>query len=167
VIEQVSEEVIRRFHALVIPRGADECWPCQQTDAYGYGRVRLQYGGRGNPRQRVEVKAHRLAWELTNGPIPEGMCVCHTCDNPPCCNPEHLFIGTQADNDRDRDEKGRTPRGEHHSQSKLTVSDVRAIRRMRRDGHTYRGLAAQFNVTNGTISALIRGATWTHVKEEA
>jgi hypothetical protein len=80
--------------------GPDACWPW-------VGRV-------GTPERHVYRKfngktrsVHSVAWEVTNGPIPEGQVVCHRCDNPPCCNPAHLFVGTQADNLQDMTEKGR------------------------------------------------------------
>jgi hypothetical protein len=80
--------------------GPDACWPWSMyTDPSGYGRVRD-----GD----VSEYTHRVAWEFTNGPIPRGMYICHHCDNPPCCNPAHLFMGTPADNARDRDAKGRS-----------------------------------------------------------
>jgi hypothetical protein len=80
--------------------GSDACWPWQRhRNPEGYGVTKLA-GFR---------RAHRLAWCLTNGPIPDGMLVCHTCDNPPCCNPAHLFLGTESDNRQDMLAKGRGP----------------------------------------------------------
>jgi HNH endonuclease len=78
----------------------DACWEWQrQRNWGGYGRLTL-------PNQR-KILAHRLAWELEFGPIPDGLWVLHRCDNPPCCNPAHLFLGTTLDNTRDMDAKGR------------------------------------------------------------
>jgi hypothetical protein len=83
------------------------CWLWSRTTVKGgYGRVR--YG-------KKSVVAHRVAWELTNGPVPDGMLVCHACDNPACINPAHLFLGTHKTNAEDRDRKGRQARGLQHS----------------------------------------------------
>lgn len=73
-------------------------WQGWKVGPMKYGGILIDY---------KTVRTHRLAWELTNGPIPEGMLVLHHCDNPPCCEPEHLWLGTQADNMRDASEKGR------------------------------------------------------------
>lgn len=79
----------------------DGCWEWQGHLASGYGALRGQY-----PDQRM-VKAHRVSWEIHFGPIPTGMFVCHHCDNPPCVRPDHLFLGTNTSNMRDRERKGR------------------------------------------------------------
>jgi len=84
-------------------RPPDACWIWRgSTTAYGYGNIRV--GGRGT---QVAIYAHRLAYEYFVGPIPPGLLVCHACDNPPCTNPAHLWLGTPADNMHDRDRKGR------------------------------------------------------------
>jgi hypothetical protein len=89
-----------RLWSRVVPAGPSECWVFK-----GSGTARGEHGViRAGSRAE---KAHRVAWQLVNGPIPEGMCVCHRCDNPPCINPSHLFLGTIADNNRDRHQKGR------------------------------------------------------------
>jgi hypothetical protein len=88
-----------RFWAKVNRRGPDDCWVWTgSTDPRGYGHIW---------RQGRLVPTHRLSYELNRGPIPDGMCVLHRCDNPPCCNPSHLFLGTKADNAHDMHAKGR------------------------------------------------------------
>jgi predicted XRE-type DNA-binding protein len=96
--------------ARVDKHGPDECWPwAGACFTHGYGAAR--YRG-------ATWVVHRLVWTLTHGPIPPGLFVCHTCDNPPCCNPAHLWLGTIADNNADKVRKGRanTPRGERHGE---------------------------------------------------
>lgn len=103
-----------RFWSRVDVGAPNACWEWQGArDSFGYGQAR--------------EATHRTAWALTHGPIPSGMCVCHRCDNPPCCNPDHLFLGTRADNNRDRHAKGRSAnleRGERHPQAGLTAAKV-------------------------------------------
>ena len=95
-----TERAADRLWARVTKTGT--CWVVTPTPTlYGepsYGMISVK--GKSWP-------AHRLSWTLAYGPIPEGMCVCHHCDNPPCVRPDHLFLGTRADNNRDRDQKGR------------------------------------------------------------
>lgn len=88
---------------------ANGCWEwLLGKDRVGYGRLKIQLGSRSAFRFS---SAHRYAWELWRGPIPDGMNVLHKCDNRACCNPDHLFLGTQQDNMRDMHAKGRGPRG--------------------------------------------------------
>jgi hypothetical protein len=107
--------------------GPDACWPwtgcCSEK---GYGQI----GAGGSA--RTALRAHRVAWELAAGePVPDGLCVLHNCDNPPCVNPDHLWLGTNDDNVRDRNEKGRRARGESLSHTKLNPEAVKVIRFMR------------------------------------
>ena len=89
-----------KFWSKVNRRGPDDCWEWMNSGTYGHF-----YIGKGQARP-----AHRIAYELTYGDIPVGLCVCHHCDNPPCCNPTHLFVGTVQDNMRDKVAKGRGKR---------------------------------------------------------
>lgn len=114
------------------------------------------------------VGAHRFSYELHNGPIPEGMFVCHSCDNPPCVNPAHLWIGTHLDNMRDCAEKDRTGsyehyKGEAHGWHKLTNDDIREIRKLRASGVKEREVAKRFGVCRNTIGNIISGRSWSHV----
>ena len=121
----------------------------------GYGLL----GGSG----RTDV-AHRLAWALYIGKIPAGLCVLHKCDNRRCVNPAHLFLGTRADNARDRDKKQRQARGERQGLSKLTAANVGKIRELLELG-TYhnRDLALLFGVSITTIHKIKSRETWKHV----
>lgn len=112
------------------------------------------------------VPAHRFAWKLTYGEVPEGLDVCHHCDNPPCVRPDHLFVGTAFDNMQDRHRKGRTrvAHGERQHAAKLSAAAVRAIRaRYGKDGNSYVSLAAEYQVTPGTIVHIIKGRSWRHL----
>lgn len=92
----------KRFWKKVVKCEPNECWYWKaNTYADGYGQISVK----GKPRQ-----AHRVAYELCVGPIPEGLCVLHYCDNPSCVNPQHLYVGTHSDNMQDRAKRGRQPR---------------------------------------------------------
>lgn len=131
------------------------CWVFTGSkDSKGYGRINID----GRP-----VSAHRLAWELTYGPIQEGQDVLHSCDNPPCVR--HLWLGTQADNVRDMIAKGRaryvTYHGEQHGRAKLTEAQVQEIRRLHGEGHvTQSALARRFGVTRTAIQHILTGRNW-------
>lgn len=113
--------------------------------------------------------AHRLAWHMTNGPIPEGMLVCHHCDIRPCINPAHLYVGTYADNNRDTRTRGRHGCGRRHlhgelnGHAKLTAEQVMAIRQRRLAGEQYDLLAEEYGVTRWTIGDIERGKSWQHL----
>lgn len=93
----------QRFWRKVDKRGPDECWPFTGTkNQYGYGRIR-----KGGDRGGKMIFAHRVSWEMHNGPIPDGLQALHKCDNPPCVNPAHLFLGDNDDNIKDKLQKGR------------------------------------------------------------
>lgn len=133
---------------------ANGCWNWVGKSKFegGYGCIHLLGHRTG---------AHRAAWMLYRGAIPSGMCVCHSCDNPNCCNPEHLFLGTHADNMKDRNKKGRarggSSKGMENPMAKLSDDDIRLIKISYRTGTTQRSLAADFGVTQGHISGVISG----------
>lgn len=150
----------------------DDCWPWQgHCDRHGYGSFKQGEKLTGS---------HRVAWELTRGPIPEGLHVCHHCDNPPCCNPSHLFLGTHQDNMRDMVAKGRdrasknresrgtpppkqrAPRPPGRSgRAKLTEKQVQDIRALYATGeYTQDELGVMFGVARSRISETCNRKTW-------
>lgn len=153
--------------------GPDACWPWQRAvRPDGYGKFHVGTHAAGT--RRCDY-AHRSAWELTNGTIPNGLCVCHHCDNKRCCNPSHFFLGTIADNTRDAAKKGRLPRGlrngqhtkpertargERHGCAKLSADDVSSIRTSYENGYTQIQLATAFNVSQAQISKIVRRESW-------
>lgn len=134
----------------VIAKG-DGCWEWPGSRRRGYGRVR--------DAKRV-VGAHRLAYELSFGPIPNGMFVCHHCDNPICVRPDHLFLGTPADNMADAIRKGRIKIEDGHPGAKLTSQIVMVLRH---DKRSSRVLARGLGVSKNTVLRAKSGATWKHV----
>jgi hypothetical protein len=137
-----------------------ECWTWTGfRDPNGYGRIMIR-----EPQGNRPSLAHRVAWELVNGPIPEGMNLCHHCDNPPCVRPDHLFLGTDADNMADASRKGRTTFGERGPAAKLTEQDAKDIRaRYAAGGISQQTLAKEYGLAQATVSELIRRLTWTHL----
>ncbi len=114
------------------------------------------------------IYAHRLSWEIHHGPIPTGLFVLHHCDNPPCTNPAHLWLGTNADNMRDMTAKGRQARGAGNGQAKLTEAQVREIRRCHLQGAaTYSTLARTFGVSIAGIEAIMLRKNWAWVKDDS
>jgi hypothetical protein len=116
--------------------------------------------------ERGSVLAHRFAYELVKGDIGD-KCVCHTCDNPACVNPAHLFLGSHADNMRDMAKKGRwgeaRVRGESHGQSKLRDVEVRRVKLLLAMGVNQLRIAERFGISQGAVSQINRGITYTHV----
>lgn len=139
---------------------SDECWLWKGTKrGNGYGCV--GYNSK-------LLDAHRLSYEVYIGPIPDGMLVCHKCDNRLCVNPDHLFLGSYRDNYQDSKRKDRNTRGERHANSKLSDDDVIAIReayRVRRYGDMPL-LAERFGVSISTIHRIGQGTAWTHIKND-
>jgi len=135
------------------------CWVWNGAkDTRGYG---VLYTG-SNPQNRY--LAHRLSYHLHKGKFPKESCVLHTCDNRPCVNPEHLFLGTIADNNRDRDKKGRLvcAKGEKHGEAKLKREEVLLLRKIAKVV-TCRTLGAIFRISHSQAWRIHRGINWTHL----
>jgi hypothetical protein len=128
----------------------------------GYGNLRMSSTG-------TNIYAHRLIWEIVNGPIPSGMVVCHKCDNPACVRPDHLFLGTQAENLDDMRFKGRhynppVLRGAAGTNAKLSEDNVREIRRLAAETDlTQKAIGEKFGITQGTVWNIINRKTWAHL----
>ena len=155
-----------RFWSKVDRNRPGGCWEwTRSTVPSGYGQV---YLGKKNNKP-IHSRCHRTAWELVNGPIPNGLCVLHACDNRLCVNPEHLWLGTIGDNTRDMCRKGRAVRvvfrGGSHGMAKLTAKQVRNIRSSYANGRvTQTELAARYGVSNQLISTIVTWKTWKHLK---
>ena len=138
----------------------DGCWLWTGSKAKGYGQIRIE--GR-------LVAAHRLAWELTNGPIPPGLKCLHRCDVRACIRPDHLFVDTQAKNVADMVAKGRNRcgdvRGERHGLAKLTTAKVLEFRRLKVEGSlSQRALARRFGISRSAGRDILAGRSWAWLK---
>lgn len=141
-----------RVFSRVEIKGPEECWESTwYKTPFGYGRIGIK--GRIYP-------VHRIVFELFNGPIEDGLVCCHKCDNPGCCNPNHLFKGTQKDNVHDMISKKRDVRvkGESHWKAKLTDSQIEEIRKRYSEGGVYQyELAKEFGVSQTHIGKIVMG----------
>lgn len=157
---QIDQNVINRFLAHVRVNSASDCW---EWTGYvmpnGYGSFKYLRKG---------IYAHRMSYLIHKGDIPEGMFVCHACDNRACVNPDHIWVGTGKDNANDRDSKNRhwVQCGVKSWNARFTEGDVRNIRKQANEGG--RGiqtrLAREYGAAKSTIRDIITGHTWAHVK---
>jgi len=164
---KLRRPLAERFWSKVKVGGLDECWPFMGARGpRGVGRIG-EGGGHGQT-----LVAARVAFVLTRGPIPNGLFVCHHCDNPSCCNPVCLFAGTPLDNMRDMVAKGRQPPvestvhlGEENGRARLSAEQVREIRSVIRSEtwDDLRSVARRFKVTPQNIRRIVRGETWRHL----
>lgn len=149
------KSIEERIAEKTIPVPECGCWLWEGASSGRYGNIHIK---------DKTFLVHRIVWELHNGSIPEGMCVCHTCDTPSCVNPRHLFLGTHKANMQDRENKGRGyipyVRGEKHGRCKLTTKQVLAIRE---DKRSQKEIAKNYDVCQMTISNIKCRRKWNHL----
>lgn len=129
----------------------DGCWNWDGDKNYGYGRLRVA---------ESMQRAHRVAWYVYNGPIPDGQYVLHQCDNRACIRPSHLFLGSHKDNMDDMIAKGRSAKGERHSHAKLSEAQVLEIRE---STLSTRGIAKVYGISQSQARNVKNGANWRHI----
>ena len=146
----MNDKLIRRFWSKV--QKSDNCWRWTgRPMTVGYGYFSMLVEG-----VKKDGYAHRASWEIHYGPIPDGLCVLHRCDNRMCVNPAHLFLGTRAENQQDAAAKGRMPHGEAHWAAKLSDTDVDTIVQRIAAGETHASLGKEFGVSRQAITNINR-----------
>jgi hypothetical protein len=164
--------VASRFWSKVV--WTEGCWEWRgPRDENGYGRLMIK---RADEPDQVKAwsprLAHRVSWQINRGPISDGLCVLHRCDNPPCVNPEHLFLGTMKDNTADmmakkrdgaRTHPERVPRGESHGRAKLTSAQVVDIRAQAAAGTPMPSIAQAFCISNTHAHYIVKRKVWRSV----
>lgn len=134
---------------------ASGCWEWTGGKSHGYGQVRVHEVWGSYP-----IYVHRASYLVHIGPIPDGQNVCHTCDNPRCFNPDHLFLGDQAANVSDMVMKGRQAIGKKNGMARLSEDDVAQIRALSAAGRKQFEIAKLFGLSEGHVSTIIRGKRW-------
>lgn len=162
---KIRKPLIERFWPRVNKNGDNGCWNWTAAlSAAGYGQI----GAQG---ERKILYTHRLSWEIANGQIPNGMVICHKCDNPKCCNPDHLFMGTQKQNMQDARKKGRDVHSRHpncfpigHKAARAKITNEQASEMMKEIyGGALRSVTAKkFGVSVSLISKIINGKCRKH-----
>lgn len=143
-----------RFWQNVDKSDPDKCWPWTSGKfSNGYGRLYFQGS---------DVGTHRISWLIHNGPIPHGLWVLHKCDNHPCCNPDHLFLGTRIENISDMVSKGRQNKGEKNGGCKINEFDVGVIRSRYASGETCAAISKDYPISTGTVWKIIKRKKWAY-----
>ena len=157
--DKFDSKDVTRFWNKINKTNKHECWEwLGSKDSCGYGRFGFRY---------TLLSSHRVAWELTNGKIIDTLHILHRCDNPACCNPDHLFIGTHQDNMNDRDMKGRAGGGsligEANPRSKFTEGQIISMRNLYKSGLKQKIIAVKFHTSQPVISAIVNDKYWKHI----
>lgn len=158
-----DKKFIERFWSRVGVGSNEDCWEWQRGKTVdGYGVFHF-----GNS----SIRAHRFSYQQHNGAIREQDCVCHSCDNPSCVNPAHLWIGTRAENNADKEAKGRAVHfrqefGENNTNAILTTAEVLAIKVMARKGMPQARIAKYFCVSNATVCMIVNEKRWSDLTEQ-
>lgn len=158
-----NKTYVDRFWSRIKVSGDDDCWEWTRgTTSDGYGIFHF-----GNS----SIRTHRFSYQLKNGAIREHDCVCHSCDNPKCVNPSHLWIGTRAENNADKEAKGRgvhpdQKTGENNSNAILSISSVISIKVMAKNGLPQARIAKYFDVSNALVCMIINGERWNDITEQ-
>lgn len=139
-------------------------WDVTDRGCWEYRGSRYPTGyGRLTGARTEHLYAHRVSYEHANGPIADGLLVCHRCDNPPCMNPDHLFLGTFAENAADAVQKGRHTHGERAGTAVLSEAEVRDVLSRVGSGEMCKDIASRYGVSPSLVSAIARGERWQHV----
>jgi hypothetical protein len=166
LIPELTSEDKKNFWDQVKIGDANECWEWRgRKNRAGYGALWIV---------SANFFAHRISFSLENGPIKPGLLICHTCDNPPCCNPSHLFLGTQQDNLKDMYTKGRGKKpplnkgvgfkkGEGHFMARLTEEKVVSLRKRYANGENAGALSRELGMSKSSIRHLIKRRSWKHL----
>ncbi len=154
--DEKKQRIIDSFNLFVVKK--EGCWGWSKSlDRSGYTRISVG--------TRKIILGHRASWLIHKGDIPDGIFVCHSCDNPGCTNPDHLFLGSPKDNTADCLKKGRrkSAYGENHYKSKLNKEQVIEIRELKKLNYSYGDLAKRFNVSPSTIQGIVERKRWKHI----